>query len=392
MRYTKAISRLEALGHDRWHLYKLAQEKKRLGEDIIELAIGEPDVPTPDDLTRAVIRSLENGRTGYAAGPGEPELRTALANRYSRTLGREITPSRILCFPGTQTALYATVQAIAGQGDEIIVGDPMYATYETVFASSGASPVTVPLRAEKGFRIQASDIEQKITQNTSAIFLNTPHNPTGAVLDQADINAICSLAKQYDLWLLVDEVYDELVFDGSTFYSPLSRADCDDRVIVVSSISKSHAAPGFRSGWCVASEDFCTKLLALSEAMLFGNQPFIADATAIAVSEPSPVAREMCKRFSARADYLEETLQSRTGLRVHKPAAGMFALIDVSSTGLNGETYALDLLEKGGVSVMPGHSFGSSLENWIRLSLTETDPVFREGCRRIAVHANSLQG
>lgn len=389
MKYAQAIERVNALGGDKWAVYKMARQMVRDGEDIIELTIGEPDVPTPDYLINAAVKSLRSGRTDYAPGAGEDNLRQALAHRYTRQAKREILAEQILCFPGTQTALYAVIHATAGQGDHVIVGDPMYATYEAVMASNGAKMVTIPLRVENGFRMNAADIEAQITPETSVIFLNTPHNPTGAVLTDQDIIDIGAVAKKHDLWILVDEVYDEMVFNDQPFFTPLSHPDLAERVIVVSSISKSHAAPGFRSGWCVGPAGFCSKLLPMAEGMLFGNQPFIADATAVAVSAPSPVAKGMCERFADRAQRLEKILHDRTGLKVQKPKAGMFALVNVSHTGMTGMDYAMDLLQNGGVGVMPGSSFGPSLKDWVRISLTQIDDLFDEGCKRIVAHANA---
>ena len=232
-------------------------------------------------------------------------------------------PDQVMCFPGTQTTLYAAMRALVGPGDEVLAGDPLYATYEGVVAQTGARLVPVPLRPNLGFRIDADDIAERITPASRVIFLNTPHNPTGAVLTCDGVAAICRLAQAHDLWILCDEVYEEMVFEGTTFASPLDLPEFAERVIVTSSISKSHAAPGFRSGWCVGPADFCTRLLPLSETMLFGNQPFIADMTALAVSAPSTVAPGMVARFSARAALIRERLDGVAGLRVSRPEAGM---------------------------------------------------------------------
>ena len=156
-----------------------------------------------------------------------------------------------MCLPGTQTALYAVLRALVGPGDEVLVGDPMYATYEGVVAATGATVVPVPLRPEHGFRMQAADVAARITPRTRVLFLNTPHNPTGAVLTRQDVRALGAVARAHDLWIVSDEVYEEMVFDGGAFASPLDEADLADRTVVIASISKSHAAPGFRSGWCV---------------------------------------------------------------------------------------------------------------------------------------------
>ncbi len=389
MKYTAAADRLRSTGADSWAIYRRAKQMVADGIDVVEMAIGEPDVPTPDFIVEATVDALHRGRTDYAASLGEPNLRAALSARYTRTTGRPITDDQIACLPGTQTALYTVMRTIAGPGDEVILGDPMYATYGPVIAACGATPIPVPLRAERGFRIDPADIEAQITPATTTIFLNSPHNPTGAVLTAHDVRQIGELARNHDVWLVADEVYEELVFAGSTFVSPLADPDFADRTIVLNSLSKSHAAPGFRSGWCVGPAEFCERMRPLSEAFLFGSQPFIADATAVAVQAPSPVAAGMAQRFAARADRLVDALHGQTQLLVNRPAAGMFALVDVSSTSMNGLDYANDLLDNGGVAVMPGSSFGSTLGSWVRVCLTQDDPAFDTGVERIVAHAHA---
>ncbi|NHB77811.1 pyridoxal phosphate-dependent aminotransferase [Rhodobacter calidifons] len=392
MRYASVTDRLAGLAGAKWALHARARALKAAGEDIIELTIGEPDVPTPTRFIEAAHRSMLAGRTGYSNGRGEPGVVAALAARYSARRGREITRDQVMCLPGTQTVLYAVLRAMAETGDEVLIGDPMYATYEGLIAQTGATAVPVPLRPEHGFRMQASDVAARITPRSRVLFLNTPHNPTGAVLRTEDLRALGALARTHDLWILSDEVYEDMVFPDVPFASPLDLPDLAERTVVASSISKSHAAPGFRSGWCVGPAEFCARLLPLSETMLFGSQPFIADLTKLAVSEPSPVAAGMVERFSRRAAIIAQTLDGVGGLRVHRPEAGMFALVDVRATGLSGEAFAAGLLERHRVAVMPGESFGAGLQGWLRLSLTQPDDRTAEAANRIAAHAASILG
>ena len=386
-RMTAVTERLANLAGAKWEVHLKARDLKDAGADIIEMTIGEPDVPVADSLIDATVTALRAGRTAYSNGRGEVGLLTALAERYTNTRGRPFGPENFLCFPGTQTALFAVLAGVAQDGDEVLVGDPMYATYEAVVRATGAQMVPVPLRPEHGFRMQAEDIAARITPKTRAILLNTPHNPTGAILTAEDIASIADLAKAHDLWIISDEVYEELVFDGASFSSPLSHRDIADRVIAVSSISKSHAAPGFRSGWCVASAAFCEALLPYSESMLFGNQPFIADMTEKAVREGSEAASGMVARFAARAERIAARLHSETGLVVHRPQAGMFAMINVASTGMNGDAYAWSLLDHG-VAIMPGSAFGHGLTGWVRVALTIPDDALDVALDRIVMHAN----
>lgn len=392
MKYASVTDRLSGLAGAKWALHARARAMKAAGDDIIELTIGEPDVPTPTRFIEVATRSMEAGRTGYSNGRGEPGVVTALAARYTARRGRKIGEDQIMCLPGTQTVLYAVLRALVEAGNEVLIGDPMYATYEGLIAQTGATAVPVPLKPEHGFRMQVADVAARITPRSRILFLNSPHNPTGAVLRPADIRALGALATAHDLWILADEVYEDLVFPNVPFASPLDFPELAERTVVASSISKSHAAPGFRSGWCVGPAEFCARLLPLSETMLFGSQPFIADLTELAVSEPSPVADSMADRFSRRAGIIARILDGVGGLRVHRPEAGMFTLVDVRATGLSGADFAASLLDRQKVAVMPGESFGSGLSGWLRLSLTQPDDRTTEAANRIAAHAASILG
>jgi arginine:pyruvate transaminase len=384
MRYAPVTDRLMGKGADKWRVHFAARAMARAGREVIELTIGEPDVAVPQALVDRAVSAMQAGRTGYSSGRGEAGMLDALAARYSRRTGRAVTRENVMALPGTQTALYVVMATLAGPGDEVLVGDPMYATYDGVIAASGATLVPVPLRPAQGFRMQAEDVAARITPRTRVLFLNSPHNPTGAVLTPADLSALGDIARAHDLWIVSDEVYEEMVFPGTPFASPFDDAALADRTVVCASISKSHAAPGFRAGWAVGPAEFCDRALPLSESMLFGGQPFIADMTELAVSAPSPVAKGMAARFAARADLLVAALDGVGGLHVHRPQAGMFALVDVRGSGMTGEAFAMALLDATGVAVMPGESFGTGLAGWLRLSLTQPDAQMAEAARRIA--------
>ena len=392
MHYAAVTTRLAGLGSDKWVLSAAATARRRAGQEVINLTIGEPDVPTPDSLIETATAAMAAGRTGYSNGRGEPDLLDALSRRYAGLAGRPIGTDRFLCLPGTQTSLYLAFMAICEPGCEVIVGDPMYATYEGLIRASGAVPVPVQLSPDHGFRLQAADIAARITPATRAILLNTPHNPTGAILRPDDLDAICALAAAYDLWVISDEVYGDLTHGDAVFTSALANPAHEARVIVTASISKSHAAPGFRSGWLCASSDFCARALPLSETMLFGSQPFIADMTAAAVTSPPTLARGMAARMARRATLIHEALEGVAGLHVHRPEAGMFALVDIRALCGDSQRFALALLEATGVAVMPGASFGAGLEGWLRLALNASDVETTEACHRIAAFAEDWRG
>ncbi|MDR6636073.1 arginine:pyruvate transaminase [Phyllobacterium sp. 1468] len=390
MRYASVTDRLAGLGSDKWAVHFRARQMKQAGHEIIELTIGEPDIPTPTDMIEVAERAMRAGRTGYSSGRGEPGLLAALSAKYTARTGRQIGPENIMCFSGTQTALSMVMMGLAEEGDEIITGDPLYATYDGVVRATGATRVSVPLRPEKGFRMQAADLEKVITPRSKVLLLNSPHNPTGAVLSAAEIAEIGDVCIRHNLWIVSDEVYELMIYDG-TFASPLDRAELADRTIAVASISKSHAAPGFRSGWCIAPKEFTERLLPLSESMLFGGQPFIADMTAYALSRPSTAAATMRESFLRRARRISERLDGKAGIVAKIPQAGMFILADIRATGLSGQDFAMRLLEEELVAVMPGESFGDNLAGYLRMSLSIADDKIDAACAGILRLASRLQ-
>ena len=387
MNYAPITTRLADTGGAKWAVHSACRERRAAGADIVELTIGEPDMPPDPRLIDVCETAMRSGRTAYSSGRGEPGLLDAIAERYTRRRDG-ISHDNILCFPGTQTALFATIMGLASTGDEVLVGDPYYATYEGVIKASGAEPVSVPLSIESGFELQAQQLETCITERSRVLLLNYPHNPTGAILSPEQLVGIGAVCAKHGLWIVCDEVYEDLVFDGA-FHSLFDNPLYQDRTIALSSISKSHAAPGFRSGWAVGPAEFCDRLLPLSETMLFGNQPFIADMTAYALSTPSDVAARMAAAYQRRARMICDACAPSPVLRALPPRAGMFITIDVSASGLDGETFAWKLLDAG-VAVMPGSSFGQYADALIRLSLTVPDEAIEQAITRLISFTEAL--
>lgn len=380
--FSKLVTRLAELEGDQWELQLRARAMNEAGGDVIELTIGEPDVPPPQEMVDVCFQAIANGRTRYSPAEGELTLRETLAEKYSARTGREITPDNFICYPGTQTALYAAMHLLVEDGDEVLLPDPYYATYETVIRSTGADIVTVPLHQSLGFRLQPEDIATKITPRTKVLLLNNPHNPTGVNLNAEELRAIGKICAEHDLWIVADEVYEALIFDQN-FASLYDMQEFAERVLVVSSISKSHAAPGFRSGWMAASKEVCDAAIPPAVAMLFGNQPFIADMTAWALTHDVSVTATMREAYARRAAQAAEILSHSEFLVPLPPQAGMFLCVDVSATGLSGSAFANNLLDMEAVAVMPGSSFGAGADHLIRLSLTVPDENIQTACCRI---------
>ncbi|MFD0916814.1 pyridoxal phosphate-dependent aminotransferase [Pseudahrensia aquimaris] len=381
--------RLSSLGAERWQVHFDARARAQAGEDIIELTIGEPDVPVSAHLIAKAHEAMLAGRTRYSGGRGEKVACEAIAAKYAKRTRRDITAANVLTLPGTQAALSFAMLALVEAGDDVLVPDPYYATYEGTVRATGANFVPVPMSAENGFRLTPEQVEAAITPNTKVLLLNFPHNPTGAVLTAEEIAAIGAVCAKHNLWIVSDEVYEQLVY-GVPFASAFDNPDLAERTIAVSSISKSHAAPGFRSGWCVGPAWFTDAMQGVSESFLFGGQPFIADMTVEALTKPDDTAARMCEKYQRRIGVLLDGLSGSNRVKPLVPKSGMFMLVDVAATGVSGAEFCRRLLDEKAVATMPGSSFGAQAHDYIRLSLTVEDEKLVQAAKRIVELAEEI--
>lgn len=354
------------------------------------LSIGEPDAATPPSIVDAAVDALRAGRTHYASSQGEPGLRGALAERYTSRSGRPVGEEQVLFAPGAHTALYVACQTLLDPGAHLLVPEPYYAAYDAVFASAGAEVVPVRLRPEDDFHLRMDDLEAAAAGGAAALVLNSPHNPTGAVLDPDRVAEIARFCRDEDLWLLADEVYEDLVYGGEEIASPLDLPDGIDRTVVVSSVSKSHAMTGWRCGWAVGPAPVIDRMREVSESVMFGAQPFLQDATEFALRNQFEECAQMRADYERRADLVVEKLASSEAVDVHRPQGGIFVMVDVRAAGGTGTEFARTLLSVHRVATMPGESFGPSAAGHIRVSLTAPDEDLAEGCARIQALAEGL--
>src|ERR1700723_3270342 len=287
MRFSPLTERIAGRGVGTWETPIQARRLIESGVDVILLTVGNPDQMPAGTMIDATIAALRAGRTLYAPTIGYPQLRAAIAARCQRRTGRACSPENVAVVPGAQGGLYAAVQCLAGPDDEIIVPEPIYATYEGVIGASGARMVTVPLDPERGFHPDLGAIAAAITPRTRVIWINTPHNPTGAVFTAAEMEAMAALCSAHDLWLLSDEVYEDLAF-ARPHVSAWSLPDMAERTIVVSSLSKSHAAPAFRLGWVVAPPALIRHVSNLLLSVTYGSPAFLQDGALAALSTDLP--------------------------------------------------------------------------------------------------------
>jgi arginine:pyruvate transaminase len=389
MRFSSLVERIGGEGAAAWDIHSRAAQRRRRGDDIILLSVGDPDFDTPAPIVDAAVESLRAGRTHYMPIIGEPELRRAIAEGHSRASGQQVGPENVAVLAGAQCALFCAALCVLDAGDEIIVPEPMYVTYEAVIGTAGARIVNVPLPAARHFALDPQDIAAAITPRTRAILVNSPHNPTGAMLKRRDWEAVAELCRRHDLWLLSDEVYAALIFEGE-HVSPASLPGMAKRTVTINSLSKSHAMSGWRLGWVVAPEPLIPHIANLALCMLYGCPGFVQDAALAALRAGTHDVEQMRDIYRARRDLVHRRLSQVADLGCHLPQAGMFMMVDIRGTGLSAYQFSEGLLDAQGVSVLAGEAFGPSAAGHIRLSLGTPEPVLEAACNRIVAFARSL--
>jgi arginine:pyruvate transaminase len=390
MKLASIATRLATLGSDKWAVHIEGKRRRSAGDKLIFLSIGEPDLPPPQSLLDHTKDNVRIGRLGYSPGTGDVALTQSLSRFYTKQTGRAIGPDQFLFVPGTQTGLSLAFLSILEPGDEVLMFDPYYATYEAVVTAPGGIPVGVKLDPDRGFHPDLAALAKAVTKKTKAILLNSPSNPTGAVFTPEEIRDIGNIAKKHDLWIVSDEVYATMIHGDAKFTSPFFYQDLEERTIVVSSISKSHAVPGFRCGWMAGSADYVAKALPVTETMLFGSQPFLEDALSFALDNDFEEASAMRDAYWSRGKALVEGLKASNRIKARMPEGGMFVMVDVRATGLSGDAFARKLLAEQNVVTMPGESFGDGGAGHLRVALTVDEATMTEAARRIVAVASSL--
>ena len=388
MRYSSFVQDLAASGSEAWAIHFRAQERDRNGEDVIILSVGDPDFPTPQGIVEACKRSLDAGATKYSNAGGIKELTGAISTWESDRLGCPVDPSRVVVTAGAQNGLYVAMRCTLEAGDEAILLAPPYVMFDGVVRSTGATPVHVPLRADDAFSIDVAALADAITPRTRVVLMNSPHNPSGAVAPRETVEAVVKLCRERGIWLISDEVYADLCFE-SPFHSPYELFGGLDNLLVIRSLSKSHAMSGWRVGWILGPETFCTHARNLLNSMQYGGSAFVQHAAAHALAAEGDALVAMKEAYRARRDIVVDGLRNVPGLSVLRPDSGIFCLLRVSGLGMDGGRFATDLLDTQGVSVLPGAAFGPELDDFVRVSLCQPEPVLTdamERIRRFAMH------
>lgn len=340
-------------------------------KDIISLGVGEPDFDTPWHISRAAVTCLEDGGTHYTSNLGTPELRSAISEYLSRRFDVDYDPGRqVLVTVGVSEAIDLAMRVLCSPGDEILYHEPCFVSYAPTVRLAHAVPVAVETCFEDGFRLTVKALEKKVSPRTKAILVNSPCNPTGAMLTKEDMLDILDFAERHDLVVLADEVYGELVYDVDTDEKLLSFASFEryrDRVVVLNGFSKSWAMTGYRLGYAAGPADIIDAMMKIHQYGIMSAPTLSQAAGTEAMRSGDKDVDRMRREYKKRRDWLVPALND-LGLETLMPQGAFYIFPKISSTGMSSEDFALKLLKEFSVACVPGSAFGACGEGFIRMS------------------------
>ena len=353
------------------------------GRPMIHLQIGEPDFDTPAHVREAAKQALDAGATHYAPFPGIPELRKAIADDVTARKGFPADPSQVFVTVGGKGVMLYAILGLIEAGDEVIVPDPGYPIYESLTRFVGATAVPIPIRMEHDFRLDVEELANLITPRTRLLIINSPANPTGGVLTRSDLERIAELADEHDLWVMTDEIYGRILYDGAEHVSIASLPGMADRTIVLDGFSKTFAMTGWRLGYAVVPESL-KEVYGELVINTISCAPTFAQVGAVqALVGPQDDVDAMVVEFKARRDLIVEGLNRIPGIKAKTPLGAFYAFPDVSGTGLSGAQLAERLLTEADVCVLAGTAFGGVGVDHIRISYANSRENLTEALERI---------
>jgi len=389
MRFSTLTDRVKGGAADAWDQHYLAKQASERGEDVIILSVGDPDFATPQAVIDRALQAMQEGDTHYTSIQGHAELREAIAARHRAASGQAIDADNVITTSGAQNALFACSLCLLDAGDEAIVLQPMYVTYEATVKASGATLVPVVLDPENGFRLSREALLGAVSERTRAIFYASPSNPTGVALNREELELIAEIAQHHDLWVVADEVYSDFMYSGE-FHHIASLPGMSERVVTIGSLSKSYAMSGWRVGWAIASPELIANLDKLALCMLYGLPGFIQQAGAHALQHCEDDLARMREAYRRRRDMLYEAFNAMPGLEPLLPDAGMFMMVNVLGSGLSAPDFVRELYRASGVSVLDATAFGASAAGYVRVSCTVGDADLQRACERIKSFLEAL--
>ena len=379
----------------------LAADLRREGRDVIDLSAGEPDFDTPERIKDAAADAMRRGATKYTLLGGLPELKEAIRTKLQRDNGLEYTPAEIIACAGAKQVFFNAMVASLEPGDEVIIPAPYWTTYRDIVKIAEGVPIIVPCPADQGFLLRPEQLEAAITDRTRWLVLNSPSNPAGAMYSRAQYEALFDVLRRHpDIWILSDDIYEHIVYDGANFVTPVAvDPQFRDRSLIVNGVSKAYAMTGWRVGYGCGPEALIKSMLKVQSQATSCPCSVSQWAAIEALLGPQDVVRERCGMFQARRDQVVDRLNRIDGIHCEIPRGAFY--VYASCAGLIGsrtddgpviETdtdFAAFLLREANVAIVPGRPFG--LSPFFRLSFTASPEVLAEACRRIVDACSRLQ-
>lgn len=368
-----SIAAISVEGQPMFKMLDKVQKLERTGNGILHFELGEPNFDTPPNIVEAACHALKNGETHYTSSMGLYAFREVVQQTTQISRGFMPDIEQILVTPGANAIIYLAVSCLVNPGEEVIVPDPGFPTYYSAIRYCGAIPVTVPLHESNQFRLNPDDLRKRITSKTRLIIINSPSNPTGAVMTPDEIDEVARIAEEHDIYLLSDEIYARMVFDGENrFHTPAILDQCKERTIIINGFSKAFAMTGWRLGVAIGPKDVIEKMGLVVQTIVSCVPPFIQLAGIEAIKGNQSVLTDMLTAYQQRRDVLVEGLNNIPGIKCVKPEGALYAFPNISGTGMTSDEFADFALEKAGVALLPGNNFGEHGEGYVRLCYVNT--------------------
>ncbi len=368
-----------------------AKALQAAGQDVVALAGGDPDFDTPDHIIQAAFAAIEDGATHYPPTKGTPAALEAIAQKMQRENGIVADPkTQIIMTPGAKWAIYLALAAITNPGDEIIYIEPVWVSYPPMITLAGGTPVPVSLSPDDNFTITAELLRAKVTPKTKAIMVNSPCNPTGRVITDAEVQAVVEVAVENDLFVISDEIYEHLVFDGRVNPVLATQPGMAERTLTVNGLSKAYAMTGWRMGWLVASPDIIKLSSKLSSQTVSSAATFTMSATIAALNGPQDCVSEMRDAYQKRRDFMVKALNEIDGIHCRSIEGAFYLFPSFPGSSKNSMELADALLDKAGIAGTPGIGFGQAGEGHIRFSIATAMSDLEKAVDRLAKVAHEL--
>lgn len=364
------------VGQPMLEILNRANDLAAAGHKIFHFEVGDSDFDAYPHVMEATKAALDAGHTKYVSSMGIEPLRQAIRDYTHSFLGFKPDLDQVVCMPANSIIDFV-IRCVANPGDEIITPDPYFPTYQAVASYTGIKHVTVPLR--ENFRLDIDELEKAITPKTRLIIINTPGNPTGAVMSEEEVRGVAAVAAKHDLYLLSDEIYAENIYEGRHF-SPSFADQCRERTVILSGFSKGHSMSGWRLGYAVGPADLIGKMGLMFNTVYTCLPPFIQYAGLAALTTERRLMDERIAYYRQLRDLMVARLGEIPGVRCNLPGGAIYAFPDISGTGLDSKDFGRFVLEKAGVAVTPGVFFGANGENHVRLCYLRDPAIIEEAC------------